>query len=176
MERPRKAVRVGLPILVIGLLALAALWRVGAPADARRTGSTGSGTTGALETLTQITDVEEATSILRKASLENVRVRELPSPRTAWIDSGSAPLAAPSTERVFAVLDPDVKRSGTLQWEPGTRVTLIGLVRPSPAVADAMRQWSINESTALELQQRGTYLHVTEILAVTNGRNDGLTN
>jgi hypothetical protein len=163
MKRPRKAVRVGVPILVIGLLALAALWRVGAPADAQRPGTTGSDTPGAVETLTRITDVQEATSVLRKASLENVRVRELPSSRTAWIDSGSAPLAAPSTERVFAVLDPDVKRPTILQWEPGTRVTLIGLVRPAPSFADAMRQWSIKEATALELQQRGTYLHVTEI-------------
>jgi hypothetical protein len=64
---------------------------------------------------------------------------------------------------VFAVLDPDVKRPGSLQWESGTRVTLIGLVRPTPPVAEAMRQWSIDETTALELQQRGTYLHVTEI-------------
>jgi hypothetical protein len=95
-----------------------------------------------------------------------VRVRELPSPRTAWIDSGSAPLAAPSTEQVFAVLDPDVKRPANLTWQPGARITLIGLVRPSPTVADAIRQWNIDEATAMELQQRGTYLHVTEIRPV----------
>lgn len=163
MKRPRKAVRIGVPVLVIGLLALAALWRVGAPADARRTGTPPSGPAAALEPLTRITEVAGATGVLRKASLENVRVRELPSPRTAWIDSGSAPLAAPSTERVFAVLDPDVKRPANLAWQPGVRVTLIGLVRPSPTAADAVRQWNIDEATASELQQRGTFLHVTEI-------------
>ena len=161
MKRPRKAVRVGLPILVIGLLAFAALWRIGAPADRPR--STPSGPSPALEPLTRIADVAAATSALRKASLENVRIRELPSPRTAWIDAGSAPLAAPSTERVFAVLDPDVKRPPGLEWQPGVRVTLIGLVRPAPAIADAIRQWNVDEATAAELQQRGTYLHVTEI-------------
>src|SRR5687767_10264435 len=100
MKRPRKAIRIGVPILVIGLLALAALWRVGAPGPEAPVTS-GPGTPRMLEPLTRIADVEQATSVLRKASLENVRVRELPSPRTAWIDSGSAPLAAPSTERVF---------------------------------------------------------------------------
>ena len=168
MKRPRKAVRVGVPILVIGLLALAALWRIGAPADALRTGTSTDGRRAGLEPLTSITDVAAGTGVLRKASLENVRVRELPSPRTAWIDSGSAPLAAPSTERVFAVLDPDVKRPADLVWQSGARVTLIGLVRPSPAAADAIRQWSIDDATAAELQERGTYLHVTEIRTSTN--------
>jgi hypothetical protein len=159
MKRPRKAVRIGVPILVIGLLALAALWRIGAPSDLSRR----AGATSGLEPLTRITDITAATSVLRRASLENVRVVALPSERTAWIDSGSAPLAAPSTERAFAVLDPDVKRPAGLIWEAGVRVTLIGLVRPSPAPADAIRQWRIDENTAAELQQRGTYLHVTEI-------------
>src|SRR5688500_19409425 len=61
MKRPRKAVRVGVPILVIGLLALAALWRVGAPADARRTGTATDGRPSALEPLTNITDVAAGT-------------------------------------------------------------------------------------------------------------------
>jgi hypothetical protein len=163
MRRPRKAVRIGVPILVIGLLALAALWRIGAPADATRPAAASA----RLEPLTRITDVAAATSVLRRASLENVRVVDLPSPRTAWIDSGSAPLAAPSTERVFVVLDPDVKRPPDLVWQPGARVTLIGLVRPSPTAADAMRQWQIDDATATALERRGTYLHVTEIRPVT---------
>lgn len=157
MRRPRKAVRIGVPILVVGLLALAALWRVGAPPGTTRSGET------ALEPLTRITDVATATGALRRASLENVRLVERPSERTAWIDSGSAPLATDVTERVFAVLDPDVKRAPGVAWDVGSRVTLIGLVRPSPPAAEAMRLWQIDENTAAELQKRGTYLHVTEI-------------
>jgi len=163
MKRPRKAVRVGLPVLVIGLLALAALWRVGAPVDSSGTRAAGSPSSGPLEPLSRITDISASTSVLRKASLENVRVRDLPSPQTAWIDSGSAPLASSSAEQVFAVLDPDVKRPPDLDWRPGVRVTLIGLVRPSPSPADAIRQWKVDEATASALQERGTYLHVTEI-------------
>jgi hypothetical protein len=162
MKRPRKAIRIGGPILVIGVLALLALWRIGAPSDPQRE----NGTASRLEPLTRIADVVAATSVLRRASLENVRVVALPSDRTAWIDAGSAPLAAPSTERVFAVLDPDVKRAADMTWQPGSRVTLIGLVRPSPPSADAIRQWHIDEATAGELEQRGTYLHVTEIKPV----------
>jgi len=162
MKRPRKAIRIGGPILVIGVLALLALWRLGVPAD----GSRASGPGERLEPLASIGDVTAATSVLRRASLENVRVRELPSERTAWIDSGSTPLVPASADRIFAVLDPDVKRPAGLVWQPGDRVTLIGLVRPSPPAADAMRQWHIDEATAAELQQRGTYLHVTEIRSV----------
>jgi hypothetical protein len=159
MKRPRKAVRIGVPILVIGLLALAALWRIGAPADTSRT----DGAVARLEPLTRITDVAAATSVLRRASLENVRVVELPSARTAWIDAGATPPATSGSERVFAVLDPDVKRSADVTWQPGARVTLIGIVRPSPTPEEAIRQWQIDEATATDLQQRGTYLHVTEI-------------
>lgn len=159
MKRPRKAIRIGGPILVVGVLALVALWRIGAPLATQP----GNSSASRLEPLTRIADVAAATSILRRASLENVRVLELPSARTAWIDAGSAPLAAPTTERVFAVLDPDVKRPADLVWEPGARVTLIGLVRPSPPAADAVRQWQVSDAVAADLQQRGTYLHVTEI-------------
>jgi hypothetical protein len=158
VKRPRKAVRVGVPILVIGLLALAALWRIGAPTDVA-----GTGATARLDPLTRIGDIGAATSALRRASLEHVRIIGLPSERTAWIDSGSTPLATAASERVFAVLDPDVKRADGVEWAPGARVTLIGIVRPSPAAADAMRQWHIDEATAADLQQRGVYLHVTEI-------------
>jgi hypothetical protein len=163
MKRPRKAVRVGVPILVIGLLALLALWRVGAPVDSKKTSGQPASRPAPLEPLTRITDIGAGTSALRRASLENVRVLELPSARTAWIDSGSVPLTAPSAERVFAVLDPDVKRASDVLWQPGARVTLIGLVRPSPTATDAIRQWMIDEATAEELEHRGTYLHVTEI-------------
>jgi hypothetical protein len=140
MRRPRKAIRIGVPILVIGLLSLAALWRVGTPPK----------TTLAV------------TPAPRPATLERVRVRSTPSPRTAWVDAGSR-VAPGQPEDIFVVLDPDVKRATDAPWQPGTRVTVIGLVRPSPDPATAIRQWGIDQPTADELQKRGTYLHVTEI-------------
>jgi hypothetical protein len=162
VNRPRKAIRIGVPVLVIGLLALAALWRVGSPPEARREGEPAA-TREPLAPLTRLAEVASQNSIARQASLEGVRVRELPSERTAWIDAGSAPLTEPATERIFAVLDPDVKRPPGLRWEAGVRVTLIGLVRPSPDPATAIRQWGIDDATAADLEHRGTYLHVTEI-------------
>jgi hypothetical protein len=160
MKQPRKAVRIGVPALVIGLLTLAALWRIGAPV---RSGAPTAVKAEPLAPITRLGEVAAQNSIARRASLEGVRVREVTSPRTAWIDTGSAPLAAPATELVFAVLDPDVKRPADLAWEPGARVTLVGLVRPSPDEATAMRQWQIDAATAHDLHERGTYLHVTEI-------------
>ncbi len=63
------------------------------------------------------------------------------------------------------MLDPDVKRAEGAAIAEGRRVTLIGLVRPAPDTATAIRQWKIDEATAKSLTERGTYLHVTEIRA-----------
>jgi hypothetical protein len=163
MKRPRKAVRIGAPILVIGLLTLTALWRIGSPPDAHPGGEPARARPAPLPPLTRLAEIASQNSIARQASLEGVRVRELPSARTAWIDAGTGTLTAPADERIFVVLDPDVKRAPELAWQPGVRVTLIGLVRPAPEPANAIRQWMIDEATAADLQQRGTYLHVTEI-------------
>jgi hypothetical protein len=171
MKRPRKAVRVGVPILVIGVLALAALWRVGAPPPAT-TGATAASQPprrGPLEPLTRIGDIAVETVLPRQALLEDVRLAAVPSERTAWIESGDAKTASAS-ERAFVVLDPDVKRPPDLRWEAGAHVTLIGLVRPAPPPDSAIGQWNIDAATAAQLQQRGTYLHVTEMRAVTAER------
>jgi hypothetical protein len=136
-RRRRQVVWLGAPALIVGALAMLALWRVGAPADdpAAVVGTTGTTT----------------------ASLEDVRVGEVTSARTFWI-------ATSDDDRAFAVLDPDVDRSaGPVAIHPGARVTLIGMVRPAPPVARAMSQWRIDEGTARSLAARGTYLHVTAI-------------
>ena len=127
-------VRLGIPALIVAGLAMVALYRVGAPMDPPLAGGA-TGTT--------------------RASLEGVHVREVTSVRTFWIGTDG--------ERAFVVLDPDVKRGGTVTIEPGARVTLVGMVRPAPPVAQAMSQWRIDEATARSLAERGTYLHATEI-------------
>jgi hypothetical protein len=153
-RRPR-AVRLGIPALIVATLTLVALWRVGtprtatdgpAPADARR---------APLEPLTQLAEVLADNSIGRRASLDNVRIREIPSARTLWVGGDD--------DRVFVVLDPDVKKSHEALVVAGARVTLIGLVRPSPKADVAARQWSLDTATAQTVEEGGTYLHVTEV-------------
>ena len=88
-----------------------------------------------------------------------------------WFKSGGAaewlfePADIDDLMSFLAVLDPDVKRIGIADVTPGSRVTLIGLVRPAPEPEDAMRRWSIDAATARALRERGTYLHVTEVHA-----------
>lgn len=94
-------------------------------------------------------------SVRRVASLENVVIREVLSARALWIGDAERP--------DFVVLDPDVVSGPGVRLEAGARVTLIGLVRPAPPAAAAMRQWSISEAAARALAQRGSYLHATEI-------------
>ena len=46
------------------------------------------------------------------------------------------------------VLDPDVKNLSGTPLRPGMKVTLLGLVRAAPPEETAMRQWSVDASTA----------------------------
>lgn len=157
MARRPRAVRLAIPGLIVAVLAVVALWRVGVP-PASAPGSPES-VREVLEPLTQLAEVLGDNSIGRQASLENVTVREVPSPRTLWIGTDE--------DRVFVVLDPDVKNLSGTALRPGASVTLLGLVRAAPAEDAAMRQWVIDAATAAALKDRGAYLHVTEIRAGT---------
>jgi hypothetical protein len=153
-KRPR-AVRLAIPATFVAVLTLVALWRVSAPVAP----TSGSATSRPqpLQPLTQIAEVLADNSIGRRASLEGVVVREIPSPRTLWIGTGD--------ERVFAVLDPVVKNPSLVSVQVGARLTLIGLVRAMPPEETAIRQWALAPAAAKSAREHGTYLHVTEIRA-----------
>lgn len=159
MARRRNAVRLGIPALIVTGLAIGALWRVGAPPPpSPREGAPAGGERrdGPLAPLTTIADVVTRNAIGRQASLERVEVRQVTSPRTFWFGPADG-------QPAFAVLDPDVRRTGGAEIAAGASVTLIGLVRPSPPAAQAMRQWQLDPPTAEVVEERGTYLHVTEV-------------
>ena len=160
----RRAVgRLGVPALIVAALAVVALWRVGPPpqqsanAAATSTGTTGvspaKAITGPVKTLAELV---ANNAVGREASLEHVRIRERVGDRFYWIGSGD--------ERpVFAVLDPDVKRTTATSLRAGARVTLIGIVRPVPTADQAQQQWHLPPPVATVIADSGTYLHVTEI-------------
>ncbi len=156
----RHAVRLGIPALIVAALALVALWRVGPPAiEPATTGTSGTAVPSAVAApLTTLAEVVAANAVGRQASLESVEVREITSARTFWIGTAGG-------EQAFVVLDPDVKRAEGADLAEGRHLTLIGLVRPAPDTATAIRQWKIDEATAKSLSEHGTYLHVTEIRA-----------
>jgi hypothetical protein len=152
MGRRPRAVRLAIPAAFVAVLTFIALWRVSAPAVPA------SGSTPApepLAALTQIAEVLADNSIGRRASLEKVVVKEVASPRTFWIGTGD--------ERVFVVLDPDVKNLSKVPLTAGSTVTLIGLIRAAPTEDAAIKQWALDPATAKTVRERGTYLHVTEI-------------
>jgi len=153
MGRRPRAVRLAIPATFVAVLTLVALWRVSGPM------TPAPGTTAArpepLAPLTQIVEVLADNSVGRRASLERVVVREIPSPRTLWIGTGD--------ERVLAVLDPDVKNLAAVPVAVGARLTLIGLVRAAPPEETAIRQWALDPAAAKSMREHGTYLHVTEI-------------
>ena len=155
MARRPRAVRLGIPALFVAILTFVALWRVGVPV-APTDGASPSTRATPLGPLTQVAEVLTTNSIGRQASLENVVIREVPSPRTLWIGADD--------ERVFAVLDPVVKNPDSVPIQPGSQVSLLGLVRAAPPEEVAIRQWGLDPATAKAVREHGTYVHVTEIV------------
>ncbi len=153
----RNGVRLGIPALIVTVLTIVALWRVGDPFPPDGATETGAAqANGRIEPITTVADVLVRNAVGRQASIERATVRQVASPRTFWFGPADG-------DQAFAVLDPDVRRTGDGVVEPGSTVTLIGLVRPSPPADRAMRQWQIDEPTARVVEARGTYLHVTEV-------------
>src|SRR5262245_15995326 len=134
MGRRPRAVRLAIPAAFVAVLTLVALWRVSTPVAPASDGA--SSRPQPLEPLTQIAGGRAENAIGRRASLERVVVREIPSPRTLWIGAGD--------ERVFAVLDPVVKNPSAVSVRVGARLTLIGLVRAAPSEETAIRQWALD--------------------------------
>ena len=157
MGRRPRAVRLAIPGAIVAILTFVALWRVSAPSAPESRGT--SIRVQPLEPLTQLAEVLADNSIGRRASLEHVVIRAVPSPRTLWIGDDDHP--------VFVVLDPDVQNPANVPLTVGSRVTLIGLVRAAPSEDDAIRQWALDPATAKTVREGGTYLHVTEIVRPT---------
>ena len=99
MGRRPRAVRLAIPATFVAILTFVALWRVTSPAVP----VSGDGSSLEPLALTQIAEVLGGNSVGRRASLEQVVIREVASPRALWIGADG--------ERVFVVLDPDVKNA-----------------------------------------------------------------
>jgi hypothetical protein len=132
-RRRQRAAVLGVPVVIVAVLALAALWRVGTPPD---------GEPGAAGTIGLNPD--------RRASLERVQVRQLTSDHTFWAGSRDE-------EPVFVVSD------RPFRVEPGSEVTIEGRVEAAPDIDAARRQWGIDEATARAVRERGVYVRASKI-------------
>jgi hypothetical protein len=129
-------VALGVPGVLVAVLALVALWRVGAPVG------TEPGSTGTI-----------GLNVDSDASLERVEVRQLTSDRTFWAGAGD-------DEPIFVVA------ASPVRFEPGTEVTIAGRVEAAPDVEAARREWRIDDATARAVRERGVYVRATEITRV----------
>jgi hypothetical protein len=137
MARRRHAVRLGIPALIVGGLAVLAIWRLGPPPDPGQP----IGTTGLID---------------REASVEGIEIRQLTSATTFWAgDIDEKPL--------FAVVSGNTKRAAGVKILPGREVTLIGTVRAAPPVEEMMARWRLDAATAASVHELGTYLDVKEV-------------
>jgi hypothetical protein len=155
--RRRAVARLGVPGLIVAVLALVALWRVGAPVPSEpgAAGTTG-GKGGALEPLTHLADVLAANAVGRRASLENVPVRQLTSRSTFWAGEVDG-------KPVFVVVEKTAQLP-VHALEPGVRVRLVGTVEPAPDSGEAARLWSVDQSTARAVKDAGVFLRATEVV------------
>jgi hypothetical protein len=146
-------VRLGIPGLIVGGLALVALWRVAPPPPDQPAVGTAGRDSRVLAPLTRLSDVLTANAVGRRASLENVLVRHQTGQSTFWVGE-------PDHDLVFVVLD-ETAGGRTRAPDPGTRVTLAGTVEPVPD--DPSRAWAVDPVTARMVRERGVYLHATEV-------------
>jgi hypothetical protein len=154
----RNAVRLGLPALIVAILAGVALWRVGpSPQPLHVVSTTGAVPPSPSDTpLSHIVDVLAANAVGREASLEHVEVQEIIGHGAFWASAGG--------ERpVFAVVGGSVVRAPGVELEPGREVTLLGVVRAAPTEDEARQRWQLDAATAHALREGGTYLEVREI-------------
>lgn len=158
--RRQRAVRLGVPALIVAALAVLALWRTGVPRTeiASRPAATSGreGRSAAEEIVAPIRTVVHTitgNAIGREASIE-VEVLEVTSAATFWAGERG-------TTRVFAVLDPAVERT-TRSLQAGTKVSLAGSVEAVPDKS-TMRQWRLDAPTMSAVQDAGVYLRVREL-------------
>src|SRR5947207_4363744 len=87
----RAVVRLGIPALIVAVLAIVALWRVGPPPQKADAAIATTGTSPAKAITEPVKTIAEAIStnaVGREASLEDVRIRERVGDRFYWIGSG----------------------------------------------------------------------------------------
>jgi hypothetical protein len=158
MSRKRNVVRLGIPAIIVGVLAVAAVWRIGPPPDEPHAVATAGAVTPypAEGPLTRVVDVLTENAVGREASLENIEVRQLTSATTFWAGRIDEP-------PVFVVVNADATRAAGVRLVPGREVTLIGVVRPAPSDDEMMRRWRLNAATAAAVRDVGTYLEVAAI-------------
>ena len=139
-RRRRRSVVLGVPAAIVAVLAIIALWRVGAPVD-REPGA--AGTMGINEK--------------REASLASIEVRQLTSDRTFW--AGEI-----DEQPVFVV------SARPIRLEPGSHVSIVGHLEPAPPVDVAQREWRVDEATARAVEKLGTYLRARSIEPASSHR------
>jgi hypothetical protein len=155
-QRRRAVARLGVPGLIVAMLTLVALWRIGPPAsDEPGAVGTKGGDGGVLEPLTRLADVLTANALGRRASLENVPVRQLTSESTFWAGELDG-------DPVFVVLDKATSPAARA-FQPGTRVTLVGTVEPVPDPEEAARAWGVDQATVKAVRDIGVYLRATQV-------------
>jgi len=135
-RRRRPAVVLGVPALIVAVLAIIALMRIDGPRE---------GEPGATGTI--------GVNPSRQASLERIEVRQLTSDRTFWAgEIEDQPVFIVAPERVTI--------------EPGAYVAVVGRVEPAPAIDIAEREWHVDEATARAVQELGSYVRATSVKRV----------
>src|SRR5258705_11679534 len=89
----RAVVRLGVPALIVAVLAIIALWRVGPPPQQKADGAVATAGTSPAKAITEpvktVAELISNNAVGREASLEHVTIRERVGDRFYWIGTGS---------------------------------------------------------------------------------------
>jgi hypothetical protein len=151
-RRPR-AVRLGIPGAIVGVLAIVALWRLGGTPPS---GNRGQAAAPVSAPITAVVDLVAHNTIGRQASLDRVQVGEMVSARAFWIGTSDE-------KAVFAALDRAAAVPAGLVIAQGTHIAITGVVQPASDAAAVASRLGIDAATAAAVARQGTYLLVTAV-------------
>jgi len=125
-----------------------------------------SPTPSVVTTTEPITDVvvvattqDQQSLVNRQVLLTNTPVQSVVGDRTFWVGPSN-------TQQMFVVLDEALDSGSTekrLDINAGQTLTVNGLIRPMPSLADAQKQWGLSAAEAEALKNQKVYLQASQV-------------
>lgn len=117
-------------------------------------------TTEPITDIVAVTTTQNQQSLVdRQVQLTSTPVQSVVGDRTFWVGPSN-------TQQMFVVLDEALDSGSTekrLDVNAGQMLTINGLIRPMPGVADAQKQWGLSAAEAEALKSQKVYLQASQV-------------
>ncbi len=117
-------------------------------------------TTEPITDVVVVTTTQDQQSLVnRQVQLTNTPVQSVTGDRTFWVGPSN-------TQQMLVVLDEALDSGSTekrLDVNAGQTLTINGLIRPMPNMADAQKQWGLSAAEAEALKSQKVYLQASQV-------------